>query len=247
MVLPEYASRQQPPVPDRDNPGGPSALLAFAWYHDCCILGDGGTWTIAPSGSNSGFYDRVAYLRNPDGGSQPRLAWNPEVFWTKQLELNPGSPIGWGHMGDTFKKLGKTDRAEEAYRKAIALRDVQGLFYPEAHTKVAKIMISRGDSAGAEAEYRLVVEKRPEHYVALLNLGELLLHDRSTVNEAIPLLKRAAEVKAKDFRPYANLSQAYRIAGEFDNSLKAIESAIQLRPDIPTLRQVKAEILSGGN
>ena len=171
---------------------------------------------------------------------------NPEVFWTKQLELNPGSPIGWGHMGDTFKVLGKTDRAEEAYRKAIALRDVQGLFYPEAHTKVAKIMISRGDSAGAEAEYRLVVEKWPEHYVALLNLGELLLHHRSTVNEAIPLLKRAAAVKARDFRPYANLSQAYRIAGEFDNSLKAIESAIRLRPDIPTLRKVKAEILEGG-
>jgi tetratricopeptide (TPR) repeat protein len=172
-----------------------------------------------------------------------RVWHDQETFWTATLACNPGSPIGWSMLADLHSERGDTARAAEEYGKALALREGTGFAFPEAHTKLAQIRERQGDREGAKEEYRKALEKKPRHFVALLNLGEMRLKEPGGAGEAIDLLERAAAADRTDFRPHANLSQAHALAGQPERALEAIATAIRLRPDIPDLWQVQAELL----
>lgn len=165
-----------------------------------------------------------------------------ETFWRTVVRDNPGSPIAWGLLGDLARDDGHLDEAAAAFRRAIALRDGAGFFDPKAHANLGEVLGRLGDAAGAEEQYRLVLARKPEHFVSLLNLGEALLHDPARREEAVALLRRAAVADPKDFRAHANLGQALLGQGRTEEALVAHEKAVALRPDIPDLWMVKAEM-----
>ncbi len=139
---------------------------------------------------------------------------------------------------------GDFPEAERCFRQAIELRDGAGFFYPEAHTKHAQILLRRGERAGAEEEYRLVVLERPRHYAALVNLAEMLLQDPAKREEAIGLLERATAVRPDGFEAHGNLAQAYRLAGRREEAMRAIEAAARLRPEDPEVWELRSRILA---
>jgi tetratricopeptide (TPR) repeat protein len=181
------------------------------------------------------FYGWRTITRNAEWKSQ-------ETLWTADIRKNPGSPVGWAFLGDIYRDRGDLDRALDAYRRSFELRDRLG-FYPESHNNYAKILTSRGELAEAERHYRLVLSRDSRQFTALVNLGEIKLHADSTRAEAIGLLTRAAAIKPEDFISWANLSQAYALAGSRDSALIAIDHAIRLRPDLRDLEETKQEIL----
>jgi predicted Zn-dependent protease len=144
--------------------------------------------------------------RNLDWRSQ-RTLWNATILG------NPGSSLAWSFMGDFSAEANDDAKAEECYLRAIELRDGAGFFYPEAHNRYADLLRRRGDLAGAEAQYRLVLSERPDQATALLNLGEMLLHSAETRDESIALLRRVTELTPEDFRAFANLAQSRLPAG----------------------------------
>ncbi|MEM7247114.1 MAG: tetratricopeptide repeat protein [Acidobacteriota bacterium] len=171
-------------------------------------------------------------------------AWeNRESLWTSVIKVNPGSPTAWLNIGETHRERGELTRAEACYRKALELRQGLGSSFPEAQTKLASLLAERGDTESGEQVYREALESTPEHFVALLNLGEMLLKDPETREEAIATLERAAAVSPTDFRPHANLSECYRLLGRPAEGLAAIDQAIALEPELPDLRFVRAEFL----
>lgn len=172
---------------------------------------------------------------------------SPEALWPPIAERNPGSPIAWAHLGDQARKAGRREEAEGHFRKAIELRDGAGFFHPAAHSNLAELLAERGDLAGAEAEYRLVLAKEPKRYVPLLNLGELLLRAPTTperIEEAERLLVTATQVDAADFRCWANLSQARMALGNLEGALAAARQARQAKPDLKDLWAIEGEILA---
>ncbi len=128
--------------------GAPPRFRAPAWILAAGLLG---------------FYAWRTSTRNLDWRSSA-------TFWPVTVRQNAGSPIAWAFLGDVAMARGDFREAERCFGRAIELRDGAGFFYPEAHTKHAQILLRRGERAGAEEEYRLVVLERPRHYAALVNL-----------------------------------------------------------------------------
>jgi tetratricopeptide (TPR) repeat protein len=100
-----------------------------------------------------------------------------EALWRVTLDQNPGAAVGWTLLGDVEASSGRAAEAERCYRRAIEVRDGAGFFYPEAHNKLAALLVKRDERAEAESHYQFVVVRRPQQYVALCNLGEMLLRD----------------------------------------------------------------------
>lgn len=178
------------------------------------------------------------------------LDWRTqESLWRVTLEQNPGAAVGWTLLGDVEAAAGRTLEAEQCYRRAIEVRDGAGFFYPEAHNKLAALLVKRDERAEAESHYRLVVARRPQQYVALCNLGEMLLRDSERRSEAIELLRRATQAKPSELAPRVNLSQALKLAGRFAEGLVALEAALPFHSANPLVWELKAELeqLSGNS
>lgn len=71
--------------------------------------------------------------------------------------------------------------------------------------------------------------KYPLNARAVSNYGIALMNQRS-YNEAIPLLKRAAEINPKDSILWYNLGTCFKLAGQTDKSIESYEKALELNP-----------------
>lgn len=167
---------------------------------------------------------------------------NNEALWPVTVRQNPGSPIAHAFMGDIYEKRGDFAQAESEKRWAFELRDGPGRFYPEAHNSYAALLQRRGDRAGAEIHYRLVLEHDPRQTTALINLAEILVYDPAKRAEAIALLKRALAIKPQDPAALVNLSAAHEFAGEFSEAMKYLEMAMQIVPDRDDLWMIKSDL-----
>jgi tetratricopeptide (TPR) repeat protein len=171
------------------------------------------------------------------------LDWRTQdSLWRVTLEQNPGAAVGWTLLGDSEAQLGKTAEAEHCYRRAIEVRDGAGFFYPEAHNKLAASLLARGERDEAESHYRLVVTRRPQQFVALCNLGEMLLRDSSTRAESIELLRRAVAVKPAELAPRVNLSQALKLEGRFAEGLATLDAALPYHGGNALVWELKADL-----
>ncbi|MBN2451559.1 MAG: tetratricopeptide repeat protein [Lentisphaeria bacterium] len=181
------------------------------------------------------FYVCRTVVRNP--------VWrSTETLWPATVAENPGTAIGWSFVGDIHREHGDLEEAALAYRRAFELREKAGFFYPEARNHYATVQIALGNPQEAEEQYRTVLRRRPRQRTALNNLGELLLR-RGAAAEAVPFFEGATEAKPSDFRPWANLSQAYAAAGRNQDALAAVDRAIRLAPAEEDLEVIRRELL----
>jgi protein O-mannosyl-transferase len=212
-------------------------VLALAWALDWVARRNQVVGWVLLAAVLAGYATRTV-RRNQDWKSR-------EALWPVTVADIPGSEIAWTYMGDIHRDRGDRPAAEAAYKTAFELRDRLG-FAAAAHNGYAALLAVRGDVAGAEAQYRLVIEKQPKQFTALLNLGEMLLRKESTRAEAIALLQRAGDAKPDDFMPRANLAQALFASGRYAEALVAIDAAIRLKPDEADLKAIRAQIVARG-
>lgn len=92
------------------------------------------------------------------------------------------------------------------------------------------LLLSDGlkDYAAAAEQMRFVVQKMPQHYQAIAQLGVYysLLGD---FEEAAVNLNRALSIKASD-RIYFNLAVVYQKQGKFEDAIKNYKNAVELNP-----------------
>src|ERR1700756_964672 len=109
---------------------------------------------------------------------------------------------------------------QDAPRSAEVGRDFQAAYaYDQA-----------GQRDRAEALYRKVLQKAPDHADALHLLG-LIAHERGRHPRAIQLIRRALEIQPDFPAAHANLGSALKAIGKRTEAAEAYERAIALKPD----------------
>lgn len=113
-----------------------------------------------------------------------------EVLAREAIERYPRSYEIWASAGFTSLRLGELEEAERRFRTAVDLapNDTQ------LQLNLANIQLELGRSEpgrldDAEAGYRAVLERDPENFFGLYNLGTLLA-GRGRISEAIPYWRR---------------------------------------------------------
>jgi tetratricopeptide (TPR) repeat protein len=113
---------------------------------------------------------------------------------------------------------GKLSEAAQLAQQAVKIADT-------AITRVALAAVSlvKGDLEGAETNYLKALAHRPDHFKALLGLGQLKLN-RGQGPEAVRLLQNA--LKSSPGNPDARhlLARAYALNGRLDQALELFEA-----------------------
>lgn len=127
--------------------------------------------------------------------------------------------------------LGETDKAEEAYRQAVA---VEPEFVP-ARVNLAELLLQQNRPAEAEKEFRGAVDAaagaRMDHEegVARDALARFLIRQKR-YDEGIEELGRAVELMPGDARVRYFYGVALNSTGHFDEALSHLEEAHRLEP-----------------
>ncbi|MGH7149282.1 MAG: tetratricopeptide repeat protein, partial [Planctomycetota bacterium] len=182
-----------------------------------------------------GFYGWQTVRRNADWRSEDSLL-------AVSIRQNPGNARLWYSLGEARLKRGDGAGAEDALRRAIALHESAGFFPADVHTTYAHALLLRGDRDGALARYRRVLEFDPRRFGALAILGGILIQEPATRAEGIGLLQRAADARPGHPLPHLRLATAHRLAGDLPASLRSIEAAIRLEPELAESWIEKAQI-----
>ena len=176
-----------------------------------------------------------AVVRNADWQSTASL-------WSATLKTTPGSWTGWGLIGDLQRDNGETTAALESYTRAIELRAKLGILHPEASNNRAQMLKALNRTGEAAEVYHGVLKAYPQNFVALLNLGELSMREPSRLPEALDLLRRAVQVRDKDFRGHVNLAQALFMDRQTSAALASVDRAIELGPAERIPHELKAHM-----
>lgn len=101
-----------------------------------------------------------------------------------------------------------------------------------------------GDLAGAESDFRVVLESQGDNLRVLDRLGSMLRLQRRT-HEALPVYQQATRLDPETYDFWIGLADAWRAAGNHPATLEALERAIALEPRQLEPRLARARLLEG--
>lgn len=153
-------------------------------------------------------------------------------------EVSPVTPKAQEALDKAFKLLGPDatpeqvawarNHLETAYKIAPTSADVNYLF--------GVYWWQTRDVARAISYWKKAIGFYPEHYRALLSLGQALV-DKDKPMEALPYLERAAQAEPFSWRPYVLLTHTYLRQGLFDRAVSGAERALELGQEEAAIAQ----------
>jgi Flp pilus assembly protein TadD len=182
-------------------------------------------------------------------------------------------PSGPYNLGNLYAALGRTTEAERQYRRALAIDDQ--LFLARAnlamllavngrgeeaerllreaqaaqpgHAGIAfnlgLLLAERGDRAGAEAMLRAALRADPRMAPAAFNLA-VMVGERKPA-EAVPLARRAAELRPDDARYAWTLGFYQARAGDRKGAAATLRALLSAHPGHAEARALLAEVERG--
>lgn len=148
----------------------------------------------------------------------------------------PGAGFdAWVRLGDWHRRANRHLPAIEAYSRALALEGKAAdwsLWFLRGSMKERA-----GDWLGAEADLREALLRRPDEAVVLNYLGYSLLDRGLKLQEAIPLIEKAAALRPADGGIIDSLGWSQFRQGQFAQAVGTLERAAELEPGDPTVNE----------
>jgi tetratricopeptide (TPR) repeat protein len=152
-----------------------------------------------------------------------------DKWLTRSLEMNPGDAEGWYYLGRAKYNLNRFEEAVRAFQRSLKLapknvraQDNLGLSYAG---------LNRTDDAVAafQTAIQWQINDPKKEAGPFINLGSLLL-DQDRPQEALPMLRQAAEAAPEQSKSHELLGKAYSQLNLLDDARLEFERAVQLAP-----------------
>jgi tetratricopeptide (TPR) repeat protein len=145
-----------------------------------------------------------------------------------QLEaLAPDSPATLELEGARLEWAGQLDEALAKYRAAAA-RDMQR---PGIHYRIGNILWRTLQVEAASAEIRQELALTPQHGMANLRMGQILMQSGSAAGDAIPFFERALTAMPGSLEARREAGKAYHKAGRTAEARAHWEAVAEALPD----------------
>jgi tetratricopeptide (TPR) repeat protein len=153
-------------------------------------------------------------------------------FFRSALKNDPSSAEAFYGIGSVYLKQGRKDQAQESFERATKLDSTYPETAPNAWNNLGLIAARDGDTANAITYFKQALQRDPDHFIALENLGNAYKQEKRW-EEARTTLERSLAIKPAD--PEANYSLAMVFA-QTDDAARAYEylqKALEARPVYP--------------
>jgi TolB-like protein/Tfp pilus assembly protein PilF len=156
--------------------------------------------------------------------------------FNRAIELDPSFALAYVGLADSYIMQVEysglpldemTEKAQAATDKALALDDRLA----EAYTSLGGIEHNRNDYEAAEAAFQRALELNPNYVTAYHWYGLLLGEPLGRRDEALELIKMAAELDPRSLVILVNVGRVYDSVGQSDESLAWYRRSIEIDPD----------------
>ena len=132
----------------------------------------------------------------------------------------------FSNYGVLLKDLGKLQKAEFLYRKAIEIKPD----FAEAYYNLGIILSDLGKLEEAQFLYRKAIEIKPDYIKAYSNLGSIL-SDLGKLEEAEFLYRKVIAINPNYAKAYSNLGIILSDLGKLEEAQFLYHKAIKIKPD----------------
>ena len=151
----------------------------------------------------------------------------------RALESDPESISLHTEFAKSLVQMGEIARAVEICQKAADLDPKD----PEPHNILGGIYFSYGGRKTqmrekALAEFKKVLELKPDHFDALQSAAELY-REIGRYEEAVEVYDKLREVSPGSFGAYFFGAQALRKLGRSEEAIRVLEAGLRIRDDVP--------------
>lgn len=150
---------------------------------------------------------------------------NDFTLYQSAVQAYPNSAKMQHTYADELAQRGQFASAENAYKKALAIRE-DGLTW----NNLGNLYAAQEDFRAAAWAYEQAVEANPLYVEAWMNWGLTAMRAQN-VDEAIAAFEKATELAPKNPEAHYNLGIAYNEIGATQKSIWAYEQAILYRPE----------------
>ncbi len=143
--------------------------------------------------------------------------------YRKAVDLDPKLSLGYFRMARGMVSEGRNDEALSTLRDAVAHNPQDA----SLRLMLANAMERAGDDA--EAEYRHVIDLKPDLWIAHFQLGRMMLN-KSRFDQARDHLARAVSFAADKPQVHQALGSAYVGLNDHARAVKSFDEAFRLKP-----------------
>jgi len=151
-------------------------------------------------------------------------------FLGRGAEVDPDRPRMQFQLGTALASTGEEDAAFEAFGREIANNDEPEVLHL-AHLNRSMLLAKKKDWPGAAAELEAVIELQPDKIEVFGDLASLYM-EAGELDEASAVLERGAGAGfLSDLHYYSLGARLYR-AKRYDESVAALERALEINPGL---------------
>lgn len=143
----------------------------------------------------------------------------------RSLDLDHDSDETLGLLAEANQKLGNVGAAEQAYRKAIALRPN----YWGVYSSFGSFYYDQARYADAANMFRKAIQLAPQYYLGYSNLGAMNLL-QGQYQDAVDALKKSIALRPTA-DAYGNLGTAFFGLHRYQDSAEAFQDALKINED----------------
>jgi tetratricopeptide (TPR) repeat protein len=163
------------------------------------------------------------------------------------LQLVLGTPSQWSphaaaYLWEEIAIYHRTQKDEEAsfaaYSNAVRANPADARY----RIGLGNRLMSRGDMAGAEREFRAALATRPNFGPAHHNLAVVLLRTKRDLPEALEHARAAVQAEPSSAEFWVTLAGAEMLTGDRDAALGAVDKALHLRPNLESAARMRARL-----
>jgi protein O-GlcNAc transferase len=140
-------------------------------------------------------------------------------------------------IGTTQLMGGQYAEAEKTLARAVSLNPE----LPDVFAYYAMALMKAGDAEAAAKAFHRELARDPGSYLANLNLG-CLLRDQGKLDEAMPLLRRAREMRPRAAEAQIELGKTYLAANRWPEAAAELESAARENPESIEVHRALADV-----
>lgn len=139
--------------------------------------------------------------------------------------MEPKSPEAYNQLGVTYRFMGHSQEAKDAFAKALQM-DPR---YAEAYLNQGIMQLADGDVAGAKAQFNSAIKLNSKNYMAHYRLGEAHLQSGDT-HAALNSLNTALSLDRGNASVISKMGDAYQVQGNTAAAIANYRKAIQANP-----------------
>ena len=155
-----------------------------------------------------------------------------EAFFRTAAQDDPESAEAHYGLGSARLKQQKAAEARASFQRSTELRGAYPDTLPNAWNNLGLLATQEGKTAEAIPYFEHALSLSPEHFIALVNLGNAYRQQRQW-DDARKTLQRALALKPDDPEANYSLGMVFAAIEDTARAFEYLQKALQVRPDYP--------------